>query len=252
MILGKNLTMTLSSNGTSVIAASKSCNLQVDTDFIEVCSPVDGSWKEYIPSIKSWSASVDMLVSSLTDHKQLLQLQNNYTKLTCLFFDEGLQECYKGYCYIKNLKLTGTVGSLATMSVALQTTGRLEMAEATPINMTLGTAIDSRKINFVQDVVSIANSSRDSVSLYEIQVANDTRITLSVSGIVVEDSLSNTSTMISDLNNTGLNNAAILINSSNGEKSVVATKKSTTYPVTVIVNGRRFTSAQQGWYLSKL
>ena len=53
MILGKNLILTVGDDSRG-LAASKSCDLSIDTDFIEVCSPVNGSWKEYLPTINSW------------------------------------------------------------------------------------------------------------------------------------------------------------------------------------------------------
>ena len=60
MILqGKNLI--ISANG-SVIAAAKSCTLNVDCEKIKVSSPTDGQWEHVIAGMKSWSVSTSHLI----------------------------------------------------------------------------------------------------------------------------------------------------------------------------------------------
>ena len=62
MILqGKNLIIVVNS---SVIAAAKSCTLNVDCEKIKVSSPTDGQWEHVIAGMKSWSLSTSHLVKA--------------------------------------------------------------------------------------------------------------------------------------------------------------------------------------------
>ena len=64
MILqGKNLI--ISANG-SVIAAAKSCTLNVDCEKIKASSPTDGQWEYNLAGMKSWSLSTSHLVKADT------------------------------------------------------------------------------------------------------------------------------------------------------------------------------------------
>ena len=66
MILqGKNLI--ISANG-SVLAAAKSCTLNVDCEKIKVSSPTDGQWEHVIAGIKSWSLSTSHLLESVSNY----------------------------------------------------------------------------------------------------------------------------------------------------------------------------------------
>lgn len=237
MILGKNLILTVGDVSRG-LAASKSCNLSIDTDFIEVCSPVNGSWKEYLPTINSWSASVDMLVASLSDHKELLKKQDNKEKLMCCFFDTDLQEFYKGYCYIKGLQIKGTIGSLATMNVSLQPTGKLEWADEVEMSMDEGEAKPNVSLVFyeVTNRVVVVRRIGYSVLIQRIIIDNDTRITLGMKGVVVNASYSDVSTMLINEDSAALNAAAVLINSGEDEKSVIIKKQSESFSVYVLVN----------------
>lgn len=63
MILqGKNLI--ISANG-SVLAAAKSCSLNIDCEKIKVSSPTDGQWEHVVAGIKSWSLSTSHLLESV-------------------------------------------------------------------------------------------------------------------------------------------------------------------------------------------
>lgn len=60
MILqGKNLIV--KADG-SVIAAAKSCTLNIDCETIKVSSPTDGQWEHVIAGMKSWSVSTTHLL----------------------------------------------------------------------------------------------------------------------------------------------------------------------------------------------
>ena len=239
MILGKNLILTVGDESRG-LAASKSCDLSIDTDFIEVCSPVNGSWKDYLPTINSWSASVDMLVASLSDHKALLKKQDNKEKLMCCFFDTDLQEFYKGYVYIKGLQIKGTIGGLATMGVTLQPTGKLDWAEETEIDMKEGVLVTDRYMVLGgTTIVSLQPFLNVGIYLQELSITQDTRITLPSEGVVINANASDAATMINEFNYSSLNANTILFNRIvNVSKSVVVKKQANAYPVTILVNGQ--------------
>ena len=56
---GSNLIISV---GGKVLAGSKSCEVNVECDDIEVSSPVSGSWKEFIAGRKEWSLSTSQLL----------------------------------------------------------------------------------------------------------------------------------------------------------------------------------------------
>ena len=67
MILhGENLMISVDG---SVLAASKSCTVDVDADTIKVSSPTDGQWEHSIPGRKSWKVTTNHL---------LLNIMNKY------------------------------------------------------------------------------------------------------------------------------------------------------------------------------
>ena len=235
MILGKNLILTVGDESRG-LAASKSCDLSIDTDFIEVCSPVNGSWKDYLPTINSWSASVDMLVASLSDHKALLKKQENKEKLMCCFFDTDLQEFYKGYCYIKGLRIKGTTGGLATMAVTIQPTGALEWADENIINMYDGVTVYNKTISYVSDTAVSLSDSSTNILAYSISITEDTRITIPEQGVVCNAELATVTDLITQNDVPIINASIVLINRSGNPKSVILKKRSAGYNVTVIMN----------------
>ena len=231
MIIGKDLIMTLG-NASQGLAASKSCELGIDTELIEICSPFQGGWKAFLPTINSWNASAEMLVGTLATHKMLLQHQVNKDELECCFFDIGLQEFYRGNCYIKNLRLRGTVGSLAQMSMTIQPTGELEWADEKNIEMN-GTTLGTKQLNFPFNISAVSGSSIVAVG---ITISADTRVTIPNGYVIINDDAANVISMINNLDNVGLISKIILENNTGDYQSVVLKKSSNSYTVTVISN----------------
>lgn len=250
MILGKNLILTVGDVSRG-LAASKSCQLSIDTDFIEVCSPVEGSWKEYLPTINSWSASVDMLVASLSDHKALLKKQNNKEKLMCCFFDINLQEFYKGYVYIKGLQIKGTIGGLANMSVSLQPTGKLEWADEETLSIdlaisyprTLGLPVGTNTVSVID---YIAGSPK--LIAWEVMITNETRFTIKRAAIINQP-LSVVEGWIMSKDNSNIQASAIAVETSYVNKDVIV-KPNGELRVTILQNDNDATLSPTT-YLSK-
>lgn len=211
MILGKNLIMTLGDMNRG-LAANKSCELSTDTEFLDVCSPVEGDWKEVIPTINSWSTSADSLVASLADHTTLLKKQINKEKLVCCFFDRELQAFYKGYCYIGGLQIKATVGSLVSMSVRIKPTGRLEWAEEQDVYTRGGTQINGKALVMSGTRISISTHSNLNVFVKEVSLTGDTRVTLYKQGAVVKGDATTVASWITNDDAKSLNENIILSN----------------------------------------
>lgn len=116
------------------IAFSTGCDIETNTDFIEVCSPVSGSDREYIPNTFGWSISANYLCSTLADQARLIALQRANTRFEVRIFDRELSTVLTGYCYIKSLHLTANKGNLAKFSATYQPTGGLVPAEPMSIS----------------------------------------------------------------------------------------------------------------------
>lgn len=76
MILqGKDI-LVLKSDGTAVIGAAKSCQVEVTTETIEVSSPATGAWRTFITGRMGWSVSISHLVRSTDFPANLLGVGN--------------------------------------------------------------------------------------------------------------------------------------------------------------------------------
>jgi hypothetical protein len=64
-LLGKNLQILKPVSGgySPIIAAARSCEINIDGDQLEVSSPNDGKWRNYIAGRNGWSISVGYLMS---------------------------------------------------------------------------------------------------------------------------------------------------------------------------------------------
>ena len=136
MIHGKNLILTINSPyaKTTALAAAKTCDVDLKTDFIEVASPTEGGWKNYIPTINSWGLSAGLLLATPATYNMLFDYQTSKTMLTARFFLPDFGLYYKGNTYISNLKITGNVGSLVSISVSFQPTGSLTPSRSNTIS----------------------------------------------------------------------------------------------------------------------
>ncbi len=132
MILqGKNLIV--KANG-DVIAAAKSCTLNIESEIIEVSSPTDGQWKHIIAGMKSWSVStthllkmeqiIDRPLHGYLDHiGQSFTLQLELNDVTIGGFP--VTEIITGTAICRSSQITATKGNLAQGSFKFQGNGPL-------------------------------------------------------------------------------------------------------------------------------
>lgn len=126
MILnGRNLIV--KSNGVA-IACARSCELDIDSEVIEVASPSSGRSKEYIAGRKSWSVNVGHLVKVGTNKDNLRSAIAMPGQTVTLVFcvEDGLMYKWEGSAICTKAKLTGTIGNLAQGSFSFQGSGELK------------------------------------------------------------------------------------------------------------------------------
>ena len=236
MIQGKDLLLSL--NG-APLAASTTCKLSTETDFIEVCPPTGGEWKDYIPTQHGWDVSAGCLIASMENHSLLLRMQKSKQRLELSFYDQGLQVFYKGDAYIKKLDTIGNYGNLAKMSVAFQACGELKIAAAQVIDMTTGDST-GRMLGWGMGEGRIYIIDRDSgdpfANTYELTLTKDTRFTLLGRGAIINADADTVTNWIMGKDGESINAAAIIVHPTWGQKTDIIRVPSGEVKVTVIMN----------------
>ena len=120
-ILGNNIIVLM--NG-QAIAGTKSDEIQVDCETIEIASATDQGWTHHISGRKSWSLTVGWLLLANTDVRKALLVGSSVTIKIKGRGDtdaNGLQ----GSAIISKAKITAIRGNLATGSFAFVGNGPL-------------------------------------------------------------------------------------------------------------------------------
>lgn len=234
MIQGKDLILSL--NG-APLAASTTCELSTDTDFIEVCPPTGGEWKDYIPTQHGWGVSAGCLIATMENHSLLLRMQKSKQRLEITFYDQGLQVFYKGAAYIKHLDVIGRYGNLAKMSVAFQPCGELKAATAQQIDMTSGTTVSGVRMVFTKGLstITMMKMSGNTIYVREVTVSTDTRITIQQGTVLVMGTAATVKSWLSAQNTSLINSSIIAMNTDAAPKSIVH-KTTTTQTFSIVMN----------------
>ena len=117
-------------NGGTAIAATKSNEITVDSEVIEISSPTTGQWKSFISGRKEWSITTNFLVRSASDVKNRLYESNaltvgqTYTLTICTNDSTGAVQL-TGYAILKTYKVTAIRGNLCTGSFVFIGVGAL-------------------------------------------------------------------------------------------------------------------------------
>ena len=247
MIHGRDLILSI--NGTP-IAASTTCDLSTITDFIDVCAPAGGEWKDYIPTQHGWEVSAGCLMVDMSNFDQMFKWQKSKQRLDLSFYDSGLQTFYKGSAYIKKLNTTGNYGNLAKFSVAFQPCGELKSATAVIIDMTAGTVISGKNLIFgIYETIMVGDRSDRSVYAKGLTIHTDTRFTIPKGMVVLKGNISDIEALINTNDNESLNAAVIISNGTVSSKSVV--HKTTTAQAITILSTSVVVNRTQPTILSK-
>ena len=110
--------------GGTAIAGTKSDELKVDCETIEIASATDQGWVHYLAGRKSWSLNVGWLLLANTDVRKALQVGSS---VTIKFKGRGATDAsgFSGSAIIKTCKITAVRGNIAQGSFAFVGNGPL-------------------------------------------------------------------------------------------------------------------------------
>jgi len=120
-IQGNNIIVLM--NG-QAIAGTKSDEIQVDCETIEIASATDQGWTHYLAGRKSWSLTVGWLVLANTDVRKVL-LAGSIVTIKIKGRGESDSSGVTGSAILKTVKITATRGNLAQGSFAFVGNGPL-------------------------------------------------------------------------------------------------------------------------------
>lgn len=103
-----------------IIAAARSCEVNVEGEQIEISSPSDGQWRNYLAGRKGWSISVGYLLGAGTFPTEAEMVNTTVT----LVVSDGTA-MMQGQAIVKSWKATGNIGNLANGSFVFLGTGAL-------------------------------------------------------------------------------------------------------------------------------
>ena len=125
VILGRNVFIYSGASGTTpVIAAAKSCTINIKYDLIEKASSTQGTAKEYTYGRYEWDLTVDHLVVSSSEFEGL-SLAGGARLLISVVIN-GVRK--KGYVLCPQAGLSAPVSGLATGSVTFKGDGPFDIA----------------------------------------------------------------------------------------------------------------------------
>ena len=115
--------------GRAVVASSVTCEVDMQTDTIEVASPTSGVFRDYIASLCGWTISTSGLIKSTQQQYDMFELWRNRTKLRVNYYDTEMRMVRSGYAIITNLRESAPNRSIPTYSISLQGCGELKNVE---------------------------------------------------------------------------------------------------------------------------
>ena len=121
-MLGRQLILAF---GRAVVASSVTCEVDMQTDTIEVASPTSGVFRDYIASLCDWSISTSGLIKSASQQYDLFELWRKREKLLVNYYDTEMRMVRSGYAIITNLRESAPNRSIPTYSISLQGCGDL-------------------------------------------------------------------------------------------------------------------------------
>ena len=106
---GKDL-MILDSSSNALVAMSKSCEIDIEADEIEVSSATAADWRTFIAGRKSWQVTVNFLVTAGNMSTDIAKVG---TTVTLKMKDGTSGTALTGSAIVRTYRITGTVGNLA-------------------------------------------------------------------------------------------------------------------------------------------
>lgn len=141
MVNGNNIFISL--DGTSTpFAATRSNEIQVESEKIPISSPNTGDWEEHIIGKKKWGFSVNWLIGDADKIKNLLMVGQTYTISVYGRAEGTTQLLLKGKAICLSARVTLTKGSIANGSFSFEGNGLLYLPVTgitiSPTSLSLG------------------------------------------------------------------------------------------------------------------
>ena len=111
----------------TVVAGTKSNEVQSNRELIEIASPTSGEWRQFIAGRKDWGFTVSWIVSNHADIQQLLL---NAGVVTVRIVGRGETLGLTGSAIVQTCRMTFTRGNLAQGSLQLKGSGALTQETA--------------------------------------------------------------------------------------------------------------------------
>ena len=126
MIKGKNVVVIDGTNH-AVVAAARSCDIDVDCEMIEVAGLGQGGWRHYRKGRKGWTVNIGHLLATGGLQGALLRPGGDYVIKIAETNNNGVVQSVTvtGNAVCERVKLTGTVGNLAQGSAVFRGNGGL-------------------------------------------------------------------------------------------------------------------------------
>lgn len=118
IIHGRNVKI-YNSSGTALIAAAKSCTINMSGDIEEVASTSSGTAREFIPGRTTWSVDLTHLVT--TNQGGIPLVGTSYT----IRYMVGSTQVYTGTVICTEANITSTLGNLSQGSIKMKGSGQL-------------------------------------------------------------------------------------------------------------------------------
>ena len=118
-----------------MVASSVTCEVDMQTDTIEVASPTSGVFRDYIASLCGWSISTSGLIKTTQQQYDLFELWRNRAKLRVNYYDAEMRMVRSGYAIITNLRESAPNRSIPTYSIIMQGCGELKKVPYSELNI---------------------------------------------------------------------------------------------------------------------
>ena len=124
---GNNIIVFVSSNNGSswtAVAGTKSDDIQVDGEMIEVSSATQADWRDFVAGRKTWSITTSWLLSGVGDVRKVLDVGTK-VKIRIGARTFAASTGLEGFAFVKTCKVSATKNNIAHGQFVFQGTGSL-------------------------------------------------------------------------------------------------------------------------------
>lgn len=154
------------------LASQRSLSIKRQTDTIEVCSPVDGAAKRFVPSTTSWNVQAGGLYAKEADADRLREIWRGYQRGKSAPLPVSIQTATRvetGEAILTDLQETGNLNQLVEFSIQLLGSGVLDTLGD---SVTFLRGIEGKLLNVVGCNLEIYDLEEQTIYYADIHVAS--------------------------------------------------------------------------------